>query len=278
MKEEISRAEHACVQKKNMWEMTFNAIPDAVAIIDPDHRILNVNKAMSERLDVPPEQCIGQTCYSVVHGLDLPPPSCPHSRLLKEGSEQRQELHEDRLGGTFIVTVSPLLDETGQIRGSVHVARDITERKRMEDDLLSLNIELQESNRKIREAYQWMRNSRDLLRNCFYREDIAFLVDREGQVEWVSEKVLEYTGKARNELTAGNITDLIEPSSRENLRQALKHAWIGSIDSINIEANFVMAKEKLFGTRISRLTCSEQRRLLVLLEPRPLTHEDGIEI
>jgi hypothetical protein len=60
-----------------------------------------------------------------------PPAFYPHSRLLKDGSEQREEVHEQRLGCTFIVTVSPLLDETGQLQGSVHAAHDITE-----DDLL----------------------------------------------------------------------------------------------------------------------------------------------
>jgi PAS domain S-box-containing protein len=186
--------------------------------------------------------------------------------LLKDGSEQRQEVHEDRLGGTFIVTVSPLLDETGQLQGSVHVAHDITERKHMEDNLLSLNRELQETNAKLREAYRWMRDSRDLLRKSRYEEGLAFLVAREGQIEWVSEKLLEYTGKSRNELIASNIIDLIHPSGRNHLKQALKQAWIGSINPIKVEINFARTEERLFEAKISRLTSFEQRRLLVLLE------------
>jgi PAS domain S-box-containing protein len=200
-----------------LWEMTFNAVPDAVAIIDRNHQIVQVNKAMAERLGVTPEQCTGLTCHAVVHGLEAPPPFCPHSRLLKDGSEQREEVHEQRLGGTFIVTVSPLLDETGRLQGSVHVAHDITQRKQMEDDLLSLNCELQESNKNLQAAYQWMRDNRDLLRNSRYEEVLGFLVDREGHIEWISEKVSEYTGKSRNELIACNIVDLFQPSCRDHL-------------------------------------------------------------
>jgi diguanylate cyclase (GGDEF)-like protein len=39
------------------------------------------------------------------------------------------------MGGTFMVSVTPLLDDEGNLMGSVHVARDITERKRLEEEL-----------------------------------------------------------------------------------------------------------------------------------------------
>jgi len=45
------------------------------------------------------------------------------------------ELHEERLGGDYLVTTTPLLNQQGQMTGTVHVARDITERKRAEEEL-----------------------------------------------------------------------------------------------------------------------------------------------
>ena len=263
------RQTQGLIQDKKLWEMTFNAVPDAVAIIDRNHQIVQVNKAMAERLGVTPEQCTGLTCHAAVHGLEAPPPFCPHSRLLKDGSEQREEVHEQRLGGTFIVTVSPLLDETGHLLGSVHVAHDITKRKHMEDDLLSLNRELQETNKNLQAAYQWMRDSRDLLRESRYEECFGFLVDCEGKIELISEKVLEYTGKSRNELIARNIEDLIQPSSRDHFRHALRQAWIGILDPIKVEIIVARAEENMFEAKITRLTSSEQRRLWVLLVPTP---------
>jgi signal transduction histidine kinase len=53
--------------------------------------------------------------------------------MLASGKEQTQELYEERLGGHFLVTVSPLRNEQGQLIGSVHVARDITQQKEMEE-------------------------------------------------------------------------------------------------------------------------------------------------
>jgi PAS domain S-box-containing protein len=175
-------------------------------------------------------------------------------------------IREDGSKRNVEASASLIRDLTGQPIGFRGIIHDITERKHMEDNLLSLNRELQETNKELREAYRWMRDSRDLLRKSRYEEGLAFLVAREGQIEWVSEKLLEYTGKSRNELIASNIIDLIHPSGRNHLKQALKQAWIGSINPIKVEINFARTEERLFEAKISRLTSSEQRRLLVLLE------------
>ncbi len=117
------------------WERTFDAVSELVAILDMQHRIVRVNRAMAARLGLTKEQCVGQTCYHLVHGADEPPSFCPHVQLLADGNNKAVEVREKRLAGDFFVTVSPLRDSTGQLTGCVHVARDITERKRVEEAL-----------------------------------------------------------------------------------------------------------------------------------------------
>ncbi len=113
----------------------FDAVPDLIALIDPRYRILRVNRAMARRLGVEPEQGRGLTCYNCVHGLDAPPEGCPHAQAIADGQEHVVEVHEERLGGDFLVTCTPLFDQNGRLVGAVHVARDITERKRAEDKM-----------------------------------------------------------------------------------------------------------------------------------------------
>ena len=43
-------------------------------------------------------------------------------------------MHEPRLGGHFLVSTTPRFDEQGRLIGTVHVARDITARKRDEEE------------------------------------------------------------------------------------------------------------------------------------------------
>lgn len=117
------------------WERTFNIIPDPIAIIDRDYRITWVNRAMAERLGIHPHEAVGMTCYQNIHGMDEPPSFCPHTKLLADGEEHAAEIHEKRLGGDFRVSVSPLRTPNGNIIGSIHLARDITESKQVEEEL-----------------------------------------------------------------------------------------------------------------------------------------------
>jgi len=116
-------------------EKILDIIPDLVAVIDKDHRLVRVNRAMAARMGLRPEECAGLTCYRAVHGTDSPPEFCPHRRLLEDGLEHAAEVHEEKLGGDFLVTVSPLRDPEGGLIGSIHIARDITDQKKAEQAL-----------------------------------------------------------------------------------------------------------------------------------------------
>ena len=139
---EQKKAEQELWKAKNDWERTFDSVPDFIAILDNNHRIVRANKAMAQQLGVTPQQAIGQCCYTCVHGTSCPPEFCPHAKTMIDGEEHVAEVHEPRLGGDFLVSTTPLRDEKGIMIGSVHVARNITERKKAEDALNKLNRHL----------------------------------------------------------------------------------------------------------------------------------------
>ncbi len=120
---------------KNDWERTFDSVPDFVAILDNKYRIVRANRAMAKQLGVTPEQAVGLFCYQCVHGLESAPDFCPHTQTVKDEKEHTVEVHEPRLGGDFIVTTTPLRNVEGRMVGSVHVARNITKRKKAEEAL-----------------------------------------------------------------------------------------------------------------------------------------------
>ena len=126
------RLERELRGSRDEWEKTFDALPDLIAIIDTDHRIVRANRAMAEKMGMSPGDMAGRKCHELMHGSGRPHPFCPHDRLIADGLEHLAEIHEDRLGGDFLLSVSPLRDAAGKVTGSVHVARDITERVRYE--------------------------------------------------------------------------------------------------------------------------------------------------
>lgn len=122
----------AGVPLDDKWERTFDAVPDLIMILDTQHRVVRANRALAERLGQAPEDLIGRTCHELIHGANAPVVSCPHSKLICNGEGCSTEVSDERRGGTFLVSVSPLHDLQGRLIGSVHVARDITRQKRAE--------------------------------------------------------------------------------------------------------------------------------------------------
>jgi PAS domain S-box-containing protein len=138
---ERQRVEEALRRGKKEWELTFDAVPDLIAILDDHHRIVRINRSMAKALGAKPQELVGRACYEVMHHSCGPLPICPHSQLLDDGQEHTAELRE--LGRDFLVSASPLRDDRGNLLGSVHVARDITDRKRAEEALRRWNEELE---------------------------------------------------------------------------------------------------------------------------------------
>jgi PAS domain S-box-containing protein len=129
---EHKQAEAALLRAKEDWERTFDAVPDLISIHDASFRVVRVNKALADKLGVKPEAIMGQVCYAALHGTSCPLAACPHAQLLRDGVSHTSEIHEPRLGGDFLFTCSPIFDAAGKLFGSVHVAHDITARKKVE--------------------------------------------------------------------------------------------------------------------------------------------------
>ncbi|MDA8429461.1 MAG: PAS domain-containing protein [Geobacteraceae bacterium] len=132
MEELVAERTEKLSRVKNEWERTFDNVPDLIAIMDNHHRMVRVNHAMANCLNMTPEQCVGKVCYTVIHGTTVPPGFCPHARSMSDLAEHEAEVCEPILGGNYLVTTTPLFDQQGEVYASVHVARDITALKRTE--------------------------------------------------------------------------------------------------------------------------------------------------
>jgi len=129
-------AEASVREARDQWERTFDAVPDLIFLIDPEFRILKANRSFLDQLGKEPDEVLGRRCFEVVRGIQAPHSLCPNLRTLEDRRGHSQELHQERLNGDFLVTTTPLHDGEGNLLGSVHVARDITELKKYEQILV----------------------------------------------------------------------------------------------------------------------------------------------
>lgn len=147
------------------WEMTFDASPDLIAVLDGQQRIVRCNRAMAERLGVNKADIEGVSCRSILNGA-MYAASCEDcSATLANGGTRAQEVYSDRLGGNFLVTTSPLRNAEGESFGIVYIARDITERKRMEN-ALATRAHLAALNANVSASLTHSSALRDMLQRC----------------------------------------------------------------------------------------------------------------
>jgi len=133
---ERKKAVDDLTQAAEEWRTTFDSITDLVSIRDKDFRLTRVNKAFADTFNMKPKELIGKLCYEIVHGTNEPVPHCPHKATIETKEPASAELFEPHLGIHLEVTTSPIFNEKGEVVASVHVARDITERKRTEEQLI----------------------------------------------------------------------------------------------------------------------------------------------
>jgi PAS domain S-box-containing protein len=114
---------------RGVWENTFDAVPDLIAVIDKNYRIIRANRAMADALGVSQEELVGAACFRIMHIAESPVDACPHRMLMEDGKPHNLELYEPNLRGHYLVSASPLYNDAGDLQGSVHVARNITDRK-----------------------------------------------------------------------------------------------------------------------------------------------------
>uniref|UniRef100_A0A7C5EPD1 histidine kinase n=1 Tax=Desulfobacca acetoxidans TaxID=60893 RepID=A0A7C5EPD1_9BACT len=117
------------------WEEIFQAIGHPAVILDPKHKILAANQAAIRLLGKSEEELLGRRCYEIFHQSDTPPPGCLLEQLISSGRLETQEMEMEALGGVFWMSCTPVVDAQGHLKRVIHLATDITSRKRLEEAL-----------------------------------------------------------------------------------------------------------------------------------------------
>ncbi len=125
------------------FKTVLDSINDSISIISiDDFKILDCNDVFLKGLGIKEKkEVIGKTCYELTHHRSEPckPPDnpCPITDQLKTGKTVTYEHVHYGSGNKKVnveVTAHPIIDEDGRVTRAVHVTRDITERKMIEEE------------------------------------------------------------------------------------------------------------------------------------------------
>jgi PAS domain S-box-containing protein len=122
------------------WRTTFDAISDAVCLLDEKGRIKRCNNAMMKIRRKPFSEIINRTCWEVFHDVSNPPQGCPLVSVEETHQRETEVFLKDNRW--LNISVDPLLDDEGHLLGAVHITSDITDRIQAEEELHSSHEQL----------------------------------------------------------------------------------------------------------------------------------------
>lgn len=108
------------------WEKIFNAIHDPVLVVANDYTILDANPAACAAARKRKEEVIGARVCNIVHGGHPVNTVCPLEQLIGDKQTRISETELPGLQGTYMLTVTPLVEENGEINATLLVARNLT--------------------------------------------------------------------------------------------------------------------------------------------------------
>ena len=80
---ERRRMEKVIRDASDEWRSTFDAMSDAVALMDKDGKILRCNRAMAKLVGKDFSEIVGHQCWEIVHSASCPLDYCPHEIMKK---------------------------------------------------------------------------------------------------------------------------------------------------------------------------------------------------
>ena len=128
-------------QASQHWVEIFDAITDFIVVHDRQHKILRVNRSLADFVGTAPDQLIGVNMRAL-EGLavGVSPHSCPFCRNGDGFDEYLHTVHER----TYLVSTSRVHAVAAQPAQTVHVLKDITDRREAERRYRELFDNIQE--------------------------------------------------------------------------------------------------------------------------------------
>ena len=164
--EAIGTEERKLRERSRESEAILNGIQDFILVISPQKEILNVNEAFLQNMGYTRDEVIGRKCHEVFQKASQQcindPMICPQSRLLRTKLPSQSVMTRVNRKGELRyieITIYPIWEKDGEISEYIEISRDITDRKKQEEEITRrLEQLVEERTRQLRETHDQLKH------------------------------------------------------------------------------------------------------------------------
>jgi PAS domain S-box-containing protein len=136
------RLQEQALRSQRQWRNTFDSVHDIIVAHDAEFRIIKANQVLLEQLQMASADVIGSTCESVLPHKLGEWTGCPY--CARGGNDEITEGADPCFGGFSTVSTSSYTEQGSKQKGTIHIVRDITDRRSAEEKYRLLFEQVQE--------------------------------------------------------------------------------------------------------------------------------------
>lgn len=275
--------ESNCIQEllkesPEKYSLMIEASTDMIFAVDLKGNFLFANNAFKKNLDYSVHEIKQINGFQLVHPEDLIVVKEQFAQLLEGKTVDNMEYRYKKRNGTYVHisnNASPIFDSQGNVEGAFGVARDISQRRKAEEELRKSRAELNHQvkcrtaelltvNRKLmkeiaehKKTEKKLRESEEKYRTIFESfYDVYYRTDKEGLITIVSPSLRSHAGHDPKEVIGRPVTDFfLNPSDREAFTEKIKESGYvndeelkllakdGRVIDVSVSAKMVLGKD-----------------------------------
>lgn len=197
-------------EEKTRTDAIIAAIGDGISVQDTNFIVLLQNQFHKDMVG----EHVGEFCYKAYQNRETVCEGCHLAMSFMDGRVHKKEQFRSTDKGTFYyeITSSPLKDPDGRIIAGIEAVRDITERKKTEQALLSAEARF-----------------RTLVEQSF----VGIYILQDARIIYSNPKLSEIFGYAPEELLLKSVFDLVADESRALVAENVRRRVDGELKTVH---------------------------------------------